>query len=194
MFKAFDRYQALVSTRQLVVMTLAGLALNLWASDLLSAAYAASRFPVPYWTAQLSFDHEKLKEWYAFLMANGTMGQYVHTQVVDFFFIASVFLLHTSALLAVSRAFSEGSKGRKFMVVAAALSTIAPLADALENMISFVMLSNPSNFPSIVAIAYSSVAALKFAMFTLAYLALPTGLTAAAYLRFISPRRLASAA
>lgn len=194
MFKVFDRFQALVSTRQLVMLTLAGLVLNLWASELLNTAYAASRFPVPYWTAQLSFDHEKLKQWYAFLMAHDTIGQYVYTQIVDFAFIASVFVLHTSALLAVSRAFPAGSKARQLMVVAAALSAIAPLADALENMISFVMLSNPAHFPSILAIAYSSMAALKFAMFTLAYLALPTGLIAAACLRFVSPRRLNSAA
>ncbi len=191
MFHAFDRYQALISTRQLVLVALAGLALNLWAADLLDAAYAASRFPVPYWTAQLSFDHEKVKEWYAFLVANGTLGQYVYTQVVDFLFIASVLLLHTSALLVVSRVCSEGSKARKYMVVAAALSAIAPLADAVENAISFVMLSDPAGFPAMLAIAYSSTAALKFAVFTFAYAALPAGLLAALYLWFVRRRHRA---
>lgn len=194
MFKAFDRYQALASNRQLVVLALTGLALNLWASGLLNAAYSASKFPVPYWTAQLSFDHEKIKDWYAFLIANRTLDQYVYTQLVDFLFIGSVLILHTSALLAVSRACSEGSKARKYMVLAAALSTIAPLADAVENAISFVMLSDPARFPAMLAIGYSSMAALKFAMFTFAYAALPAGLLAALYLRFVRLRGRASEA
>ena len=65
---------------------------------------------------------------------------------------------------------------------AAMLSIIAPMADALENGISYIMLANPANFAESLAWVYSSVAAIKFAMFTFAYLAAILGLLSAAWL------------
>ena len=52
---------------------------------------------------------------------------------------------------------------------AALLSTSAPLADAEENGISFLMLARPTDFEPALALAYSSFAALKFGVFTLSY-------------------------
>lgn len=188
MFKTFFQAQSRVSTRQLMVLAVLGLALNLWATDLLNAAYAASRFPVPYGEAQLSFDHVKIKQWYAFLTAHGTLSQYLYTQRLDFVFIATVLVLHTSALLAVSRAFAAGSRGRRWMVAAGLSSAIAPLADALENAVSFVMLARPADFVPELALAYSALAAIKFAVLTFAYVALPAGLLVALALRW-APQR-----
>ena len=181
MIKTFSRLQSHLNGFQLSAITLASLLFNLWATKILNAAYAASGFPVAYWQAQLSFNHEKLKGWYAFLQYNGTLDLYVHTQLIDFIFIASVLFLHTAALLALSRALPAQSKARQAAVWAALLSTIAPLADAIENGISFVMLANPTGFEPSLAIAYSSFAAIKFGMFTFAYLAAIIGLCAALY-------------
>ncbi len=176
MVKTFSRLQSKITGFQLAATTLGALLFNLWATHILNAAYAASGFPVPYWQAQLSFDHEKLKGWYGFLLSKQSLDLYVHAQLVDFIFIASVFILHMAALLALSRALPAQSKARQALVWAALLSAIAPLADAIENFISFIMLANPTDFTPLLAIAYSSVAAIKFGMFTFAYVAAALGL------------------
>lgn len=181
MIKTFSRLHSKLTGFQLTAIALVALIGNLWATKLLDAAYAASRFPVPYWQAQLSFDHEKLKGWYAFLIKNQTLDLYVHTQWIDFIFIATVLILHTAFLLALSRAVPLQSTARRALILAAPLSAIAPLADAVENGISFIMLANPTGFEPLLAIAYSSAAAIKFGMFTFAYLAASGGLVAALY-------------
>jgi hypothetical protein len=181
MIKNYFRWQSTVSTPSLVALAFLSFVFNLWATDLLNAAYAASAFPVPYWQAQLSFDHEKIKLWYGFLLDKGTLERYVHTQNIDFIFIASVLLLHTSALLAIARLLPSQSLGRRLVVWASLVSMIAPLADAVENGFSYIMLADPTGFDPVLAIAYSSAAALKFAMFTFAYVAAIGGLLAWLY-------------
>jgi hypothetical protein len=181
MIKTFSRLQSKLTGLQLTVITLVALIGNFWATRLLDTAYAASRFPVPYWQAQLSFDHFKLKGWYDFLIKNETLDLYIHTQFIDFIFIVSVLILHTAALLALSRAVPAPSTARRAFIWAALLSAIAPLADAVENGISFIMLANPAGFEPLLAIAYSTVAAIKFGMFTFAYLAAAGGVVAALY-------------
>jgi hypothetical protein len=146
MIKTFSRLQSKITGFQLAATTLGALLFNLWASHILNAAYAASGFPVAYWQAQLSFDHEKLKGWYGLLLSKQSLDLYIHAQLVDFIFIASVLILHIAALLALSRALPAESKARQALVWAALLSAIAPLADAIENFISFIMLANPTDF------------------------------------------------
>lgn len=194
MIKTFSRLQSSLTGFQLTAITLVSLTFNLWATSILNAAYAASGFPVAYWQAQLSFDHEKLKGWYGFLLDNQTLDLYLRAQMIDFIFIASVFVLHTAILLALSRASPPQSKARQALVWAALLSAIAPLADAIENGVSFIMLANPTGFEPFLAIAYSSVAAIKFGMFTFAYFAAAGGLVAALYYLVARARQRASAA
>jgi hypothetical protein len=194
MIKTFSRLQSSLTGFQLTAITLVSLTFNLWATSILNAAYAASGFPVAYWQAQLSFDHEKLKGWYGFLLDNQTLDLYLHAQMIDFIFIASVLVLHTAILLALSRASPPQSKARQALVWAALLSAIAPLADAIENGVSFIMLANPTGFEPFLAIAYSSMAAIKFGMFTFAYFAAAGGLVAALYYLVTRARQRASAA
>ena len=181
MINTFSRLQSKLTGFQLAAITLVALMGNVWATRLLDTAYAASRFPVPYWQAQLSFDHLKLKGWYEFLIKHQTFDLYIHTQLVDFIFIVSVLILHTAALLALSRAVPASSNARRALIWAALISAIAPLADAVENGISFIMLANPAGFEPILAMAYSCAAAIKFGMFTFAYLAAAGGLLAGLY-------------
>jgi hypothetical protein len=162
----------------LAALTVIALVFNLWASSALTARYVASRFPVPYYEAQLSFSADKLKGWYATLQQLGTFDAYLHTQHFDSVFILSVLMLHGAALLLISRLFGAGSQGRKLMVLCALLSAIAPLSDQLENLVSYVMLANPAGFANWLAYLYSSFAATKFAFFVFAYVAAPLGLLA----------------
>jgi hypothetical protein len=181
MFKAFSRFQSNFSLVQWSLIALAALLFNLWATHELNAAYAASGFPVPYWQAQLSFDHLKLKGWYASLIEQGSLGLYFHAQYVDFAFIASVLLLHVAVLVVVARLHPTASRSSRIMLWAALLSALAPIFDALENLVSFVMLANPVAFEPSLALIYSTLAAGKFAMFTFAYVAVSAGLVWALY-------------
>jgi hypothetical protein len=166
------------SVQVLFFIVVAAFAFNVYASRILNESYAQSLFPVPYYEAQLSFSAEKLKGWYGFLIENGTLDVYVRTQHIDFLFILSVLLLHVSALLLISRLFKKGGRWRRAMIYCALLAALAPAADAAENAVSYIMLANPLGFPGWLALIYSSFAALKFAMFTFAYIAAAIGLVA----------------
>ncbi len=170
-----------LSVLKLAVIVLLAFAFNLAASEWLNASYSSSQFPVPYFEAQLSFDHLKLKAWYAELIAKGTLSTYIRTQHIDFVFIVSVLFLHFFAILFVAKLIPIGSKWHKLALIAALLSAIAPLADALENLVSYLMLTNPLDFNSYLAIIYSSFAAIKFGFFTFAYVAVIVGLLVALF-------------
>ncbi len=174
--RSFDRRTGAAA---LVAITLVALGAHLAATAWLNASYAASGFPVPYHVAQLSFSAEKLQGWYGELLQLGTLGDYVRTQFVDFAFIASVAWLHPAVLLLIGRAFAPQGRARRLMVAAAVLSLIAPAADAAENLVSFVMLAQPQSFAPWLAWVYSSLAAIKFAMFMFAYAAAAIGGVAA---------------
>jgi hypothetical protein len=188
MFKVFLQFQARFSTAQWLIIVISALLFNLWATHVLNTAYAASGFPVPYWQAQLSFDHLKLKGWYATVIEQGSLGLYFHAQYVDFLFILSVLVLHVAALIVVARLHPTGSRLGSIMLWAAFLSALAPIFDALENFVSFIMLAQPLTFEPALALIYSCLAAGKFAMFTFAYLAAPIGLVWALYLAIPSRR------
>ncbi len=160
----------------LLAVVLVAFVAHMVATAWLNTSYTASAFPVPYHVAQLSFSADQLRGWYGELLRMGTLGAYVRTQFVDFAFIASVAVLHPAVLLLIGRGFNAASRARKLLVGAAALSLVAPAADAAENLMSFVMLAQPLDFPAGLALVYSSLAALKFAMFTFAYVAAALGL------------------
>ena len=167
-------------TRTLALLSLTFLGFNLWATDILNVSYAASGFPVPYYEAQLSFSPEALKGWYATLVQDGHLQRYITTQHIDSLFILSTLLLHGGVLALAARLFNPGSTGRRVMVAAALLSAIAPIADQMENLVSYVMLADPAGFAPALAYVYSSFSALKFAMFVFAYGALTLGVLVAA--------------
>lgn len=160
--------------------TLCSALANQLATAWLNQSQAASRLPVPYWEAQLSFSPELLRDWYGQLLQQGTLDTYVRTQHIDFLFIASTLALHFLALMAVSRLFAARSALRRGLVVAACLSTIAPLADAAENLVCYAMLARPLDFPPVWSYVYSGFAAVKFAFFAFAYLVAATAIVAAA--------------
>jgi len=166
------------TTLTLILLTPAAFLFNLWASKTLTASYIASKFPAPYFVAQLSFNPEQLKAWYSSLIELGTFDVYVRTQHIDSLFILSVLMLHGFALVLISRMFAANTKGRKIMVICALISAIAPIADQLENLVSYVMLANPRDFADSLAYIYSSFAAIKFAFFVFAYVTAPVGLVA----------------
>jgi hypothetical protein len=131
----------------------------------LDASYLASRHPVDYATGQLSFSAELVKGYYAHMI-----DIYWKTQFIDFGFIAAVFCLGLFFATAIARVSRLGSWGRWLGMAAGFAAMSGATADAFENFISFVMLSNPNSFPSWIAVVASTFSALKFAMISSAIL------------------------
>lgn len=137
-----------------------------WVKGRLDASYAASRHPVDYATGQTSFSGEAIKGWYQSMIDTGTLDIYTTTQLIDFGFIAGLMLLGLFGGLLLSRLARRGSLASKAGRFAATIIPVGGLFDALENLISFVMLANPTGFADWIALPYSAAASVKFACIT----------------------------
>lgn len=142
------------------------------AKALLDASYAASRHPVDYATGQTSFDATQIEGWYGTMQSLGTLDLYVRTQLIDFGFIASVMLVGLMLGTLVARLGRADSWGRKIGLAAAAFAIAGASMDAIENLLSFIMLSTPEAIPQMLAVIYSGAAVIKFALLTTAMAAL----------------------
>lgn len=134
----------------------------------LDASYAASGHPVDYATGQLAFDAEKIEGYYRVMQAAGTLDVYWRTQMIDFGFIAAVMVLALLLGTLVARLGGAGSWGRRLGVWAALAGMAGAGMDAVENLLSFAMLAQPQAISQALAMTYSSAAAVKFALLTLA--------------------------
>jgi hypothetical protein len=172
-----------LSVKTLAFAALAGVVAQQVSQRVLDRFYARSGYPVAYYAGQLSFSATKLERYYTTMRERGTLEVYVQTQIVDFAFIAATALAFVGSLLLVARAFPAGHRGRRFMTVLVPLALVAPVFDSLENLISFVMLRNPASISPPVAVAYSTMAAVKFAGFAAVYAAIMVGLVSAAVCR-----------
>ncbi len=179
MKKHIEYWKTKPSTYLVFIIFLFSLLFNYWSSSALNQSYENSGFPVPYHEAQLSFSPSKLKGWYSHLVENNNIEKYISTQNFDFVFILSIVVLHFIALIFVSRLFKEKSTGRKLLIFSAFISLLAPLFDALENLVSYLMLANPMGFSNYLAYVYSTLAAMKFGFFTFAYIAFAVGILTA---------------
>lgn len=140
--------------------------------SLLDQAYVASRHPVDYATGQLAFDAGKVEGYYATMQAAGTLDIYWRTQFIDFGFLLAIGLLALFWGTLVARLSRPGQWGHRFGFAAAGLGIAGATFDALENLTSFVLLSNPTQISQFWATVYSSFAAAKFAMISSAMLAM----------------------
>lgn len=149
----------------------------------LDASYAASGHPVNYATGQLAFDAEVIAGYYAAMQAGGTLDIYRQTQMIDFGFIASMMVLGALLGTLVARLGPDRSLGRRLGMAAAGLTLAGAGFDVAENLLSFALLRDPANLPQGLALAYSSAAAAKFALLTLAMLAVVASIVAGSVAR-----------
>lgn len=156
----------------IVHLTAAGVSFGLfqWVKARLDTSYAASGHPVDYATGQLAFDAETIEGYYAHMQAAGTLDIYWQTQMIDFGFIASIaalsLFLGTLAARLGGRINAIGRRGFRLGLTATFFGLAGAGFDALENLISFIMLSRPDAIAQPLALAYSSAAAAKFAALT----------------------------
>ena len=178
-----------LSVPVLIAATIVSAILQAIAQAVLNTFYERSGYPVPYYVGQTSFDAAKLEGWYATMRSAGTLDVYWQTQFVDFAFIAATALLHLALLALVARLLPAGA-WRRTAVALLVVGLLAPAFDVLENLASFVALANPTDISPIVAVVYSSFAALKFLCFFAVYLWVPVALVAALVFRARATRRV----
>ena len=161
-----------------------------WVKGRLDTSYAASGHPVDYATGQLAFDARLIEGYYAHMIEAGTLQVYWQTQFIDFGFIASVMavamLFGTLAARFGGRINRLGVWGWRLGLAAALVGMSGAAFDALENLLSFLMLASPQAIPQPLALAYSTAAAGKFALLTAGMLCLLLSIMAGAAARIHS--------
>lgn len=163
-----------LSNTQLGLSSLISSALYFGASYILESLYEKSKFSVPYFEAQTSFDATKIKVWYQELIDYGTMDIYYQTQYFDFVFIATVIAMGFFVWMFFGSILSKSSWFYEKRFYMSIFLPLAGLFDILENMVSFFMLANPTNFNDNLVYFYSGCASLKFLCWTIALLILIT--------------------
>lgn len=140
----------------------------------LDPAYAASQYPVPFYVGQTTFDAAELKGYYQVMLDKGTLPLYWLTQCIDFVFIActywAFFALSQSIFHSIKRLQPRASGWQALAKAMCFVAPLAALADAAENILSFVMLVQPLHFPDLLVFPYSAFAVSKFFIFALTYL------------------------
>lgn len=154
------------------VFALAAVAWLQWIEGRLTASYAASKHPVDYRTGQLAFDGNVIKGYYASMIEGDTLDIYWATQFIDFGFILAMACMGLFFCTLIARASRLQSWGRTVGLLAGVSLTTGAICDAIENLWSFVMLSNPTGFANWLAMPYSTFAAVKFALITFAMILL----------------------
>lgn len=162
---------------QIIVSALSLLAYFV-SSAWLESSYARSLFPVPYFEGQTSFSREKISAWYAFMIDKGSFHIYLKTQLIDFVFIAAVIVMGFSIWTLVANLHPPHSFFRRVGYSLAYALPLAGLFDILENLVSFIMIADPSGISDPVVMLYSSLAVIKFGWWGIALAALLISLTA----------------
>jgi len=152
--KANLKVQALISS--------ISMGLYFWTSYILENSYLKSKFPVPYFIQQTSFDAVKMKEWYAIMIQENTLSTYFKTQLVDFVFILAVIIAGFTLWTFISNLHPKNSWFRKSGYIFSISLPLAGLFDIFENIISFFMLAKPTEFANGLIIPYSTFASIKF--------------------------------
>lgn len=141
----------------------------------LDKSYVASKFPVPFYEGQTTFDAQVTKGHFQVLIDEGTLNIFWNTQFIDFAYLAMTFICTALFMLALYKMFnpnggSFANKMKNFAWIMVFIMPFNAVMDALENLVSFVMLSNPSGFSDWLIYPYSTFAVLKFALYGVGYL------------------------
>lgn len=155
------------------IMAFGAYGVSTLASTVLTRSYEASQFPVPYFVGQTTFDAKVTKGHYATLIEQGTLDIFVQTQIIDYAYMASMFVTLLVFGAAGARLLRWRFRARWLTGAALAvmyLTAAGPVFDALENGVSFIMLSDPTGFPDWLVYPYSSFAVIKFALMVLGHI------------------------
>lgn len=146
-----------------------------WVNVELQTRYDATGYPVTFFEGQTTFSGDTVKGHFAELDRLGTLGVFADVQRFDFAFMASVAIFGLLGGLLIVR-LTSGRVGRWVGYTTAIAAVTGAVSDAIENLVSFIMLANPTGFADALAVAHSSFAVIKFAGLTFAMAAGAVGL------------------
>ncbi|MFX1251798.1 MAG: hypothetical protein ACFFCZ_09340 [Promethearchaeota archaeon] len=110
---------------------------------------------------QLGFNAEYIRSVFS-LMSNEELSIFILGNLFDYVFMIAYGTLIFSSALLLTRKLREGSIWNQIGFFIAIAGIIASCCDAMENIFLLLMVSNPVNFPSWLAIPHSSFALVKF--------------------------------
>lgn len=152
------------------VLVVLALALMMGVNGELQNRYDATGYPVTFFEGQTTFSGTAVKGHWAELAQLGTLEAFAQVQQFDFIFMACVAAFGVLGGLLIVR-LTSGRLGRTIGYTTVVAAITGALSDALENVVSFVMLADPTGFADALAITHSGFAVLKFAGMTVAMLA-----------------------
>ncbi len=142
-----------------------------------------SGFPPALIAGQLAFSPDAYRTWYAVLIEKGTLPIYVRTQFVDYLFIVgllvSLFFVH----LMIAKA-QPSLRWHNFALVMAVLGPVIAASDAIENLVTLTMLSNPTGFAPWLGYLVSTISAVKWSWSVIGCALLVVQLVALAWVRW----------
>ncbi|MBM1107667.1 hypothetical protein JQC67_16035 [Aurantibacter crassamenti] len=178
-----------LSKKQLLIGSLISTTCYFIASYFLDILYLKSKFSVPYFEAQTSFDAKKIKVWYQELIDFGTIDTYYQTQYFDFLFIATVIAMGYFVWFLFGSMLSKNTMLYKNKYQLSIFLPLAGLFDILENLVSFIMLASPTSFNDNLVYLYSGFASLKFLCWSIAIIILIILIIAVIYNLLFSKRK-----
>ncbi len=138
--------------------------------QLLDKSYSDSKFPVPFYEGQTTFDAIETKAHFQVLIENNTLDVFWRTQLIDFVYILATFLFTIFAMVSVYKMLAFSIKLQRISWHMIFLMPLNAILDVFENLVSFIMLSNPTDFANWLIIPYSSFAVAKFTFYLIGYL------------------------
>lgn len=129
-----------------------------------SSYFELAQFPGSLFEAQLAFRAELIESQYQTMLDQGTFRFYVITQVLDYLFIIGLGCVGYFIHVAISRIYEEGTLGYKAARFGGWLVVTSAVLDALENVVVFILLSNPTEISPVLAGLYSTLALLKWSV------------------------------
>jgi hypothetical protein len=136
----------------------------------LDKSYVESRFPVPFYEGQTTFDASETKAHFQVLLDQGTLDIFWRTQLIDFIYIFSTFVFTVIVMAAIYKMLAFSTSLQKFSWLMLLLMPLNAIMDVLENLVSFVMLAEPTGFADWLIVPYSSFAVAKFAFYLTGYI------------------------
>lgn len=136
----------------------------------LDKSYEQSKFPVPFYEGQTTFDAVETKKHFQVLIENNTLDLFWVTQQIDFVYMFATLIFTVTVMAAVYKTLSFDKRWQDIAWIMIFIMPLNVVMDIMENLVSFVMLSDPLTFSDWLIIPYSTFAVAKFFMYIAGYL------------------------
>jgi glucan phosphoethanolaminetransferase (alkaline phosphatase superfamily) len=118
--------------------------------------------PVQLIPFQLTFDANTVESYYEGFIHQNTFSQYITTQFIDFIWIFGLLATLFFAHVLIARAQQYSIKWRRIALLMAIIAPLVASSDIFENIVSFIMLANPTDISPFLAILHASFASIKW--------------------------------